>query len=163
MGNEDTHSVTLTKTVYIDRSDFRESANKKYYGMTPGKDVFLKYAYNVKCVDVVKNDAGDVTELKCEVDLSTRAPKVKKGFLTWVSNPRSVEFRIYDVLFNAKEPGIDSKTREEVNWLDQLNRYSEVIKRGYVDEYVVECGREHFQFRGLAISAWTRMVQRINL
>ena len=104
-------SVPFTRTLYIERDDFMEDPPRKFFRLAPGREVRLRYAYNITCTDVVKNEAGEVTELRCRYDpesqgASGRKKKVK-GVIHWVSAQHAVdaEVRLYDRLFNIPDPG----------------------------------------------------------
>ncbi len=104
--------VPFSREIYIEREDFREEPPRKFYRLAPGREVRLRYAYFIKCVDVVKDDkTGEVIELRCTYDPETRggdAPDGRKvkATLHWVSAPRAVEaeVRLYDHLFAQPNP-----------------------------------------------------------
>jgi glutaminyl-tRNA synthetase len=119
-------NVPLTRTLWIDRSDFKEEDSKTFYGLTVGKEAHLKYGFNVRCDAVVRDPAtGAVVELLCSVD-ETNATKCK-GNLHWVSAERPgeapvvAEARLYDHLFLSEDP------MSVENWLGDLNPTSEVV------------------------------------
>jgi len=106
-----TRDVPFTKEIFIDRDDFREDPPKRFWRLSPGKEVRLRYAYFMTCQDVVKDEDGDIVELRCTIDPETRggaAPDGRKvkGTLHWVSAPHAldVEVRVYDRLFNDPFP-----------------------------------------------------------
>lgn len=106
-----TRKVPFSKVLYIEQDDFREVPPPKYYRLTPGREVRLRYAYFVKCVSVVKNEKGEVTEVHCTYDPATRggdAPDRRrvKSTLHWVSARYAIdaEVRLYDRLFNKPNP-----------------------------------------------------------
>ena len=140
------HAVRFTKIVYIDADDFRsgQSGNKNFYGLTEGKTVRLKWAYNVRCTKVVYGEGEDdekvIDHLECEYD-PDRSKKVKKGHLTWVSGDGvQAEFRLYDHLFSEAKPGGD-------DWLKQINMDSEQLHMGMVDKYVVDTMKEKGKYQ----------------
>lgn len=119
-----TRKVPFSRVIYIEQDDFCENPPKKYFRLTPGQEVRLKSAYFVKCVDVVKDDAGEILEVHCTFDPDSRGGNASdgrkvKGTIHWVSAAHAVdgEVRIYDHLFNDQNPGAD----EDVDFLDQLN------------------------------------------
>lgn len=104
--------VPFSGELYIERDDFMEDPPKKFYRLSPGVEVRLRYAYFVKCTDVVKNEKGEITEIRCTYDPATRggdAPDGRKVKATihWVSAKHAVtaEVRLYDRLFTDPEPG----------------------------------------------------------
>lgn len=106
-----TRKVPFSKVLYIERDDFRETPPPKYFRLAPGKEVRLRYGYFIKCVDVVKDENGQVIELHCTYDPETRggyAPDGRKvqGTLHWVSAEHALdaEVRQYDRLFNRPDP-----------------------------------------------------------
>ncbi len=103
--------VPFTGTLYIEREDFMEDAPKKFFRLAPGREVRLRWAYFVTCTGVVKNDAGEVTELRCSYDPATRggdAPDGRKvkGTIHWVSAEHAApaEVRLFDRLFTVESP-----------------------------------------------------------
>ena len=101
-----THKVPFSRTLYIERGDFMEDPPKKFHRLAPGREVRLRYAYFITCTDVVKNDDGELVEIRCSYDPATRggdAPDGRKvrGTLHWVSVEHAVEaeVRLYDVRF----------------------------------------------------------------
>jgi len=107
MGRRD---VPFSQELFIDRNDFMEEPPSKYFRLAPGKEVRLRNAYVIKCEEVVKNDDGDVVELRCSYDEKTLGKKPEgrkvKGVIHWVSAKHAlpVEVRLYDRLFNDENP-----------------------------------------------------------
>jgi glutaminyl-tRNA synthetase len=107
-----TRRVPFSREIFIEREDFMEEPPKKFFRLAPGREVRLRYAYFITCVEIVKDPAtGDVCELRCTYDPATRggdAPDGRKvqGTLHWVSGPHSVaaEVRLYDHLFTRENP-----------------------------------------------------------
>ena len=106
-----TRKVPFSRVLYIERDDFREDPPPKWFRLAPGREVRLRYAYYITCVDVVKNENGEVVELHCTYDPETRggwAPDGRKvrGTLHWVSAAHSLEaeVRLYDRLFLKPNP-----------------------------------------------------------
>ncbi|PXF40918.1 Glutamine--tRNA ligase [Gracilariopsis chorda] len=138
MGKRD---VILTKTVYIEDTDFREVDEKGYYGLAPGKSAMLRYAYPVKIVDVVKTD-DKVTELIAEMDYEKSVKP--KGVLHWVGEDACpFEARLYSTLFKSPDPSV---LKDE--WLSDLNKNSEVVLKDSLIETSVKGAEtgETFQF-----------------
>jgi glutaminyl-tRNA synthetase len=106
-----TRKVPFSRELYIEREDFMESPPKKFFRLSPGREVRLRYAYFIKCVDVVKDAAGEIVELRCTYDPETRggyAPDGRqvKATMHWVSAAHAVtaEVRLYDRLFTQPDP-----------------------------------------------------------
>ena len=116
--NAGTRKVPFSRELYIEREDFIEDPPKKFFRLAPGREVRLRYAYFITCDEAVKNDAGEVVELRCTYDPATRggdAPDGRKvkGTLHWVSAKLAVdaEVRLYDHLFTNPNP--DAKPLED--------------------------------------------------
>jgi glutaminyl-tRNA synthetase len=106
-----TRKVPFSRVLYVERGDFREDPPKKWFRLAPGREVRLRYAYYVTCVDVVKDEQGEVVELHCTYDPETHggwAPDGRKvrGTLHWVSAAHALEaeVRLYDRLFSVENP-----------------------------------------------------------
>jgi glutaminyl-tRNA synthetase len=106
-----TRKVPFSRVLYLEREDFRENPPKKWFRLAPGREVRLRYAYFITCVDVVKGENGEVVELRCTYDPATRggdSPDGRKvrGTLHWVSAAHSLpaEVRLYDHLFARPDP-----------------------------------------------------------
>jgi glutaminyl-tRNA synthetase len=107
-----TRKVPFSRVLYVEQDDFREDPPKQFYRLSPGREVRLRYAYFIRCTDVVKNEAGEVIELRCTYDPLTRggdAPDGRKvkATLHWVSAAHAIEaeVRLYDHLFMKPVPG----------------------------------------------------------
>ena len=116
-----TRKVPFSKILYIEQEDFRETPPPKYHRLYPGNEVRLRYAYFIKCTHVVKNDAGEVTEVHCTYDPATKggdAPDGRKvkGTIHWVSAEHAVkaEVRLYDQLFSVERPD-DAEAEDIIN------------------------------------------------
>ncbi|MDH7601111.1 MAG: glutamine--tRNA ligase/YqeY domain fusion protein [Armatimonadota bacterium] len=136
-----TRKVPFSRELYIERDDFREVPPPKYYRLAPGREVRLRYAYFIKCVDVVKDAEGNVVELRCTYDPATRggdAPDGRKvkATLHWVSARHAVEAeaRLYDHLFLKPDP---EDVEPGGSFLDNLNPNSLEVKRCFVEPSVV--------------------------
>lgn len=111
-----TRMIPFTRELYIEQSDFMEVPVPKYHRLAPGMEVRLRYAYIIKCEEVVKNEAGEIIELRCTYDPETRSgtgtsQKKVKGTIHWVSAKHAVpvEVRLYDRLFTTEDPGSDKE------------------------------------------------------
>jgi len=118
-----TRKVPFARVLYIEKDDFREDPPKQFYRLAPGREVRLRYAYYIKCTDVVKDDqTGEVMELRCTYDPATRGGdspdgRKVKSTLHWVSASHALEaeVRMYDHLFTKADPndveeGLDFKS-----------------------------------------------------
>ena len=119
---EGSRRIALTRELWIERDDFMEDPPKKFFRLAPGREVRLRAAYFVTCTDVVKDDAGDIVELRCTYDPETRggdAPDGRKvkGTLHWVSAAHAVEaeVRLYEPLFLNENPGAADDFLSEIN------------------------------------------------
>jgi len=118
-----TRKVPFSRVLYIERDDFMEDPPKKFFRLAPGREVRLRYAYFVRCTDVVKDENGEVVELRCTYDPATRggdAPDGRKvkATLHWVSAAHAVdaEVRLYDRLFTDPNPdGLKDDFRKALN------------------------------------------------
>ena len=106
-----TRKVPFSRELYVERDDFREEAPRKFYRLSPGREVRLRYGYLITCTDVVKDEHGEVVELRCTYDPETRggqAPDGRRvrGTIHWVSAAHSLpaELRLYDHLFLSEHP-----------------------------------------------------------
>jgi glutaminyl-tRNA synthetase len=129
--NTGTRKVPFARELFIDRDDFMENPPKKYFRLFPGNEVRLKYAYIIKCEKVIKNAAGELTELHCTADLDSKtggatAGRKVKGTIHWVSAAHAIEaeVRLYDRLFTVEEP--DGEGRDFKQFLNPASL--EVIK-----------------------------------
>ncbi len=115
-----TRKVRFGRELYIERDDFMEDPPKKFFRLSPGREVRLRYAYFVRCTDVVKNEAGEVTELRCTYDPETRGGNTPpdgrkvKATLHWVAAADSVptEVRLINPLFSVPEPDASDFTAD---------------------------------------------------
>jgi len=128
--------VPFTGNLLIDRADFMEDAPKKFFRLKPDGEVRLKYTYIVKCNEVVKDENGEVTELKCTYDPSTEYRAVK-GTIHWVSeaHAQELELRNYDRLFTLADM---SQVPEDKDYKDFLNPESLVLGKGYAEPALLE-------------------------
>ena len=109
-------AVPFSRVLYIERDDFREDPPKKYFRLAPGQEVRLRYAYIIRCVDVVKDEQGEIVEVRCTYDPETKsgsgqtARKVK-GTIHWVSAAHALEaeVRLFDHLFSDPDPEKDGR------------------------------------------------------
>lgn len=136
-----TRKVPFTGELYISRADFMEDAPKKFFRLKPDGEVRLKYTYIIKCNEVVKDAEGNVVELKCTFDPSTRPGSGEwrsvKGTIHWVStaHAKEVELRMYDKLFTLADM---SQVPEDKDYKDFLNPQSLVLGKGYAEPALLE-------------------------
>ncbi|MEO7083105.1 MAG: glutamine--tRNA ligase/YqeY domain fusion protein [Gemmatimonadaceae bacterium] len=126
--------VPFSRELYIERDDFMEDPPKKFFRLAPHREVRLRYAYFITCTEVVKNDAGDIVELRCTYDPATRggdAPDGRKvqGTIHWVSAQHALdcELRLYDTLFTVADP---DDVDEGKDFSSVLNPNSLVVVQG---------------------------------
>jgi glutaminyl-tRNA synthetase len=138
--NAGTRKVPFGKVIYIDQDDFREEPPPKYFRLSPGREVRLRYAYFVKCVGVVKDDAGNIVEVRCTYDPATRggdAPDGRKVKATihWVSAEHALpcEVRLYEHLFTKPNP---DDVEEDGHFLDNLNPHSLDVLQSVIEPSV---------------------------
>ena len=133
--------VPFTGELLIDRADFMEDAPKKFFRLKPGGEVRLKYTYIIKCDEVVKDELGNIVELKCSYDPSTKPGagewRSVKGTIHWVSTShmKEVELRNYDRLFTLADM---SQVPEDKDYKDFLNPDSLVVSRAYAEPALLE-------------------------
>ena len=146
-----THTITFTRNLWIEREDFMEEAPKKFFRMTPGKEVRLKNAYIVKCTGCTKDADGRIVEIQAEYDPESRsgmagANRKVKGTLHWVSadHCRQIEVREYDRLFYVEDTSADERDFHEL-----LNPNSlKVHTNCYIEEYGADKkAGEYLQFQ----------------
>lgn len=124
--NAGTRSLPFSRTLFIEREDFMENPPSKFFRLKPGGEVRLRYAYIIKCDEVIKDASGKVVELKCSYDPETRSgsgaasERKVKGTIHWVSasTAHCVEVRLYDRLFQSESP---EEAAEGKTFLDNIN------------------------------------------
>ena len=133
--------VPFTGEVYIERNDFMEEPPKKYFRLKPDGEVRLKYTYIVKCQEVVKDAEGNIVEIKCTYDPTSKPGagewRSVKGTIHWVSveHAKEVELRLYDKLFTEAEMG---SIPEGQDYKSYLNPDSLVVAKGYAEPALLE-------------------------
>ena len=145
---EGTRPVTFGKVVYIEKSDFMEEPTKKFHRLSPGNEMRLQHAYYIKCEEVVKDENGDIVEVRCTYDPESRGGWAKdgrkvKGTAHWVAECAAVdgEIRLYDRLFAKEDP-------EDGEYIDNLNPDSlKVIHGAKLEQSLADAeGGAVFQF-----------------
>ena len=143
--------IPFTRELFIEQTDFMEIPPKGYHRLTPGGEVRLRYAYIIKCEEVIKNDKGEVVELHCTYDPETRSgtgtsSKKVKGTIHWVSadNAIEAEVRLYDRLFTVEAPDAD----KEKDFVEFMNPNSLEILPGALIEPSLKNAKpgDRFQF-----------------
>ncbi|KZV38221.1 glutaminyl-tRNA synthetase-like [Dorcoceras hygrometricum] len=148
------YKIPYSSVVYIEHSDFRMKDSKDYYGLAPGKSVLLRYAFPIKCTEVILGD-DNTTILEVHAEYDPAKKSKPKGVLHWVSesspgvNPLMVEVRLFDKLFNSENPALLE------NWLGDLNPQSKLV---ISDAYAVSSLKDaaigdRFQFERLGYFA----------
>ncbi|MBO7277056.1 MAG: glutamine--tRNA ligase/YqeY domain fusion protein [Bacteroidales bacterium] len=150
-----TRKVSFSKTIFIERDDFMENPPKKYFRMTVGQEVRLRYAYIVKCTGVEKDENGNITLIHCEYDPATRGGNTPdgrkvKGTIHWVdaNNHIEAEVRLFDRLFQSESP---DKVEEGQTFLDNLNPDSlKVLKNCKMEKFLANTkALDKYQFERL--------------
>ena len=150
--NAGTRAIPFSREIYIERDDFMENPPKKFFRLSPGSEVRLKHAYFVTCKEVVRNEAGEIVELRCQYDPLSRggeAPDGRrvKGTLHWVSVPHAVkaQVRLYENLFTLRDM---SEMEEGKSYNDYLNPASlTVLENCFVEPSLAEAKPlDRFQF-----------------
>ncbi|TMA13226.1 MAG: glutamine--tRNA ligase/YqeY domain fusion protein [Deltaproteobacteria bacterium] len=151
-----TRKVPFSRVLYIEQEDFREEPPKGFFRLSPGREVRLRYAYIIKCVDVVEDPkTGAVTELRCTYDPDTKSGSAQsnrkvKAILHWVSAAHAIEaeVRLYDHLFTAENP---DDVEEGVDWTSNINPKSlETLTSCRVEPFLANASsRSRYQFERL--------------
>lgn len=151
--NSGTHQIPFSREIFIERDDFMENPPKKYFRMSPGKEVRLKAAYIVTCTGCKKDADGNIEEIYCEYDPETRSGmpgsmKKVKGTLHWVSanHCKDAEVRLYDRLFMVENPSAET----EKDFRELLNPDSlKVVKNVKIEPYLAETCKpgDKYQFQ----------------
>jgi glutaminyl-tRNA synthetase len=146
-----TRKVPLGRELWVERDDFMEDPPKKFFRLRPGGEVRLRNAFIIRCDEVIKDENGEIAELRCSFDPDSRsgspgASRKVKGTIHWVSAAHGVraEVRLYDRLFTVPNPLAD----KSANFLDQLNPDALTVIEGAIVEPTVAEGRpgDFYQF-----------------
>jgi glutaminyl-tRNA synthetase len=142
-----TRKVPFSRVIYLEQEDFREDPPKKFFRLSPGREVRLRYAYFITCTKVIKDESGNIVELRCTYDPATRGGdsadgRSPKGTLHWVSVEHAIpaEIRLYDRLFKEERPDTD-------NVVDALNPNSLEILKGCQVEPSLKTARTGDRFQ----------------
>ncbi|HEX8280071.1 MAG TPA: glutamine--tRNA ligase, partial [Chthoniobacterales bacterium] len=147
--------IPFSRELYIESADFMETPPPKYFRLRPGGEVRLKYAYIIKCDEVVKDEAGNVVELRCTADLDSKtggatSNRKVKGTIHWVSAAYAIdaEVRLYDRLFNVAEPDADGDFKAHLN-----PNSLEIVQAKCEPSLASATPNERYQFERLAYFA----------
>lgn len=140
--------IPFSREIYIEQDDFMENPPNKYFRLFPGNEVRLKHAYFITCQEVIKDEAGNVVELRCTYDPRTKSgsgftERKVKGTIHWVEASQAVpaQFRLIEPLFVGEEEG------EEKPFLERINPNSMQVLNGFVEENMKDAeGGDKFQF-----------------
>ena len=154
--NSGTHKVPFSREIYIEREDFKEEANSKYFRLSIGKEVRLKNAYIIKGESLVKDSNGNIIEIHCTADLDSRSRsgteasmRKVKGTLHWVSIKHAItaEIREYDRLFLDEAPD----AHEDKDFMEFINPESlKIVKKAYLEPFLAQASMDDkFQFQRL--------------
>jgi len=174
--------IAFTKEIYIERSDFMEEPFRKYFRLAPGREVRLRYAFYITCVDVIKNSKGQIIELHCTYDPETRGGsspdgRKVKGTIHWVSSTENIEaeVRLYDRLFLEPNPSksdnindtlnIDSLVLKKTCFIEtemkkaSVGEFYQFERLGYFSLDNIDSSPEHFVFnRSVALrDSWKKI------
>ena len=146
--------IPLAREIYIEREDFAEVPPPKWQRLTPGGEVRLRYSYVIKCDEVIKDDSGNVVELKCSIDHDTLGQnpvgRKVKGVIHWIAANHAIEaeVRLYDRLFTEARPdAVRGEDGEYVDFMNFLNPASLTTITGYVEPVVLQAAPEtRYQF-----------------
>jgi len=149
-----TRQLPFSRELYIEANDFQEVPHKKFHRLSPGNEVRLRYAYIIKCEEIIKNQDGNIEKLLCSYDIDTKSgtgtsDKKVKGTIHWVSAKHSInaKVRLYDRLFNVPAPDSD----KENDFIKYMNPDSLItIENSKVEPYLKNAKPgERFQFERL--------------
>lgn len=160
-----TRKIPFSKEIYIERTDFMEDPPKKFFRLGPGREVRLRYAYFITCTAVIKDEEGEIIELRCTYDPETKggsAPDGRKvrGTIHWVSAEYAIqaEVRLYDRLFNHPNPG------SEKDFISLINPNSLKVRQDCYLEPSLEnaVSEDRFQFERLGYFCVDRYDSKLN-
>lgn len=149
-----TRQMTFSKNIYIDRKDFMEEPVKKFFRLAPGREVRLKYAYIIKCEEVIKDADGNIVEIHCSHDPESmsgtgkNANRKVKGTLHWVNADDAVdiETRVYDYLLKDADTDDEEETNSK-DFLSQINPHSLDVYHSKAEACIKQYkAGDHFQF-----------------
>ncbi|PLR96907.1 glutamine--tRNA ligase/YqeY domain fusion protein [Bacillus sp. T33-2] len=144
--------IPFSREIYVEQDDFMENPPAKYFRLFPGNEVRLKHAYFIKCEEVVKDENGEVVELRCTYDPETKSGtgftgRKVKGTLHWVDATHALpaEFRLYEPLI--RDADLNEETDEDKTFLDYVNENSMEILHGFIEPNMKDAKpQDKFQF-----------------
>ncbi|RJS61506.1 glutamine--tRNA ligase/YqeY domain fusion protein [Bacillus sp. PK3_68] len=144
--------IPFSREIYVEQEDFMENPPKKYFRLFPGNEVRLKHAYFIKCEEVIKDENGEVIELRCTYDPETKSGsgftgRKVKGTIHWVDAKHALpaEFRLYEPLISDAEEEADEA--EEKTFLDYVNKNSLEVVQGFIEPNMEDVKpHDKFQF-----------------
>lgn len=167
--NAGTRKIPFSKEIYIEREDFKEEANRKFFRLSLGKEVRLKSAYIIKAENVVKDKEGNILEIHCTYDPKSKSGsgteeslRKVKGTLHWVSLPHAIkaEIRLYDRLFTVAAPD----GNKEKDFMEFINPDSLQVITGYVEPSLKDANvADKFQFQRIGYFCIDRESSKENL
>ncbi|KSU80976.1 glutaminyl-tRNA synthetase [Fictibacillus enclensis] len=148
-----TRQIPFSREIYVEREDFMENPPKKYFRLFPGNEVRLKHAYFIKCEEVIKDENGEVVELRCTYDPETKSGtgftgRKVKGTLHWVEATQALpaEFRLYEPLIRDEDLKAADES-EDKTFIDFVNEDSLTIQQGFIEPNMKDAKpQDKFQF-----------------
>jgi glutaminyl-tRNA synthetase len=149
-----TRKIPFSREIYVEQDDFMENPPKKYFRLFPGNEVRLKHAYFIKCEEVIKDENGNVVELRCTYDPETKSGtgftgRKVKGTLHWVDATHAIpaEFRLYEPLILDADKEASEEEGEGKTFLDYVNQNSLEILQGFIEPNMKEAkAQDKYQF-----------------
>lgn len=146
--------IPFSREIYVEQDDFMENPPAKYFRLFPGNEVRLKHAYFIKCEEVIKDENGEVVELRCTYDPETKSGsgftgRKVKGTLHWVDATHAIpaEFRLYEPLILDEDDEAEADEAENKSFLDQVNEKSLEILNGFIEPNMKDAKpQDKFQF-----------------
>jgi glutaminyl-tRNA synthetase len=148
-----TRDIPFSRELWIERADFKEEADKKFYRLTIGREVRLKYAYIITCTHVVKDENGEIIEIHADYFPETKSGRAEsnrkvKATIHWLSvaHTKKAEIRLFDKLFAVPEPE-QVASDEDKEFTDYVNPNSLIVKEGFIEESLqLENAAKNYQF-----------------
>lgn len=148
-----TRDIPFSRELWIERADFKEEADKKFYRLTIGREVRLKYAYIITCTHVVKDENGEIIEIHADYFPETKSGRTEsnrkvKATIHWLSvaHTKKAEIRLFDKLFTVPEPE-QVASDEDKEFTDYVNPNSLIVKEGFIEESLqLENAAKNYQF-----------------